>query len=104
MTECESLGRSIGLNKRVVQVWFQNARAKEKKTTIVLNHPTPSSCSYCNTEFNTNHTLQEHLFTQTHLNNVREYLLLNTITKTKSSKLNNNESRIHNNGKKIPEY
>lgn len=32
MTECEALGREIGLHKRVVQVWFQNARAKERKT------------------------------------------------------------------------
>lgn len=31
MNECERLGKEIGLKKRVVQVWFQNARAKEKK-------------------------------------------------------------------------
>ena len=34
MNECEQMGREINLKKRVVQVWFQNARAKEKK-----NHP-----------------------------------------------------------------
>lgn len=32
MTECDTLGSDIGLHKRVVQVWFQNARAKERKT------------------------------------------------------------------------
>lgn len=31
MQECDSLGRRIGLTKRVVQVWFQNTRAKERK-------------------------------------------------------------------------
>src|SRR5699024_2164393 len=34
MAECEAMGREIGLAKRVVQVWFQNARAKEKKARI----------------------------------------------------------------------
>uniref|UniRef100_A0A915ETJ3 Zinc finger homeobox protein 3 n=1 Tax=Echinococcus canadensis TaxID=519352 RepID=A0A915ETJ3_9CEST len=29
--ECENIGRAIGLSRRVVQVWFQNQRAKKKK-------------------------------------------------------------------------
>ena len=34
MNECEQMGREINLKKRVVQVWFQNARAKEKKNSV----------------------------------------------------------------------
>nr|CDS32718.1 zinc-finger homeobox [Hymenolepis microstoma] len=33
--ECENIGQAIGLSRRVVQVWFQNQRAKEKKLARV---------------------------------------------------------------------
>ncbi|KAF7262462.1 hypothetical protein EG68_00245 [Paragonimus skrjabini miyazakii] len=43
--ECDRLGAMIGLTRRVVQVWFQNQRAKEKKMARVssayLNTPVP---------------------------------------------------------------
>ena len=39
MQECEMLGNEIGLPKRVVQVWFQNARAKEKRARSMSSDP-----------------------------------------------------------------
>jgi len=73
MSECESLGRSIGLNKRVVQVWFQNARAKEKKSN---SSPVPPAthCTHCNLHYTDKTTLHQHLFDPAHLTRVREYL------------------------------
>ncbi|XP_076808236.1 zinc finger homeobox protein 4-like isoform X2 [Clavelina lepadiformis] len=35
LAECETLGNELGLQKRVIQVWFQNARAKEKKHKMI---------------------------------------------------------------------
>uniref|UniRef100_A0A0K0CT22 Zinc finger, C2H2 type n=1 Tax=Angiostrongylus cantonensis TaxID=6313 RepID=A0A0K0CT22_ANGCA len=81
MTECETLGREIGLHKRVVQVWFQNARAKERKTRSSdeeVNRSTMTSCSLCGVEYSGRVTLQEHLFSLQHLTCLKGQLLSET--------------------------
>ncbi|VDM62137.1 unnamed protein product [Angiostrongylus costaricensis] len=85
MTECEALGREIGLHKRVVQVWFQNARAKERKTRSSnssgdeeVNRSTITSCSLCGVEYSGRVTLQEHLFSLQHLTCLKGQLLSET--------------------------
>ena len=81
MTECSSLGREIGLQKRVVQVWFQNARAKEKRARLQLQQATgrepeppmpPEECPVCpGFKFGPRFPIQDHLFTKAHLDNLR---------------------------------
>jgi len=86
MSECEILGREISLPRRVVQVWFQNARAKEKKivspdgTTSQgvgggvgppLGTPLPDSCELCAVRYSSQLTAQDHLFTRLHIERVK---------------------------------
>lgn len=89
MTECSNLGKDIGLQKRVVQVWFQNARAKEKRAKLQLNQatggregdvgaqfqpPTPEKCIVC-PDFSyvegKGCAVQDHIFTRNHLENLK---------------------------------
>ena len=84
MAECEMLGRIIGLQKRVVQVWFQNARAKEKKAKLnmaktygqsELDFPKPpEECTLCNFKYSHKYTIQDHIFTKKHIDKLRAYI------------------------------
>lgn len=80
MSECELLGSEISLPKRVVQVWFQNARAKEKKARLAqgqsVDEPprTPDSCNLCNFTFTHNYSVQDHIFTKRHIQNAMNHM------------------------------
>ena len=56
------------------QVWFQNARAKERKSRTngepeLKAHPT--ACSLCSVEYGPRLSMQEHLFSSIHLGKIR---------------------------------
>ncbi|XP_039510349.1 zinc finger homeobox protein 3 isoform X1 [Pimephales promelas] len=84
MLECEALGNDIGLAKRVVQVWFQNARAKEKKAKLSLakqfgtestsiDRP-KTECTLCSVKYSGCLSIRDHVFSQQHLAKVKEAL------------------------------
>ncbi|RXM31319.1 Zinc finger homeobox protein 4 [Acipenser ruthenus] len=79
MQECEMLGNEIGLPKRVVQVWFQNARAKEKKFKINIGKPFMMSqdgpkteCSLCGIKYTARLSIRDHIFSRQHISKVQE--------------------------------
>ncbi len=83
MSECEMLGREIGLAKRVIQVWFQNARAKEKKSKLAYAKTfgaemdfarSPEECKLCNFKYTHKYTIQDHIFTKRHIDNVSKFI------------------------------
>jgi len=81
MPECELLGKEIDLQKRVVQVWFQNARAKEKKNPNFFKsdlpeefQPTNDLCKLCQCKYTIQNPQRDHLFTTKHIENIRSIL------------------------------
>jgi hypothetical protein len=101
MNECEQMGREINLKKRVVQVWFQNARAKEKKShplsskSILFSNTanndlsnyefSPDECLLCSVTYNASNSQvtagqansqaqRDHLFSKGHINKLIQFV------------------------------
>ncbi|XP_022091905.1 zinc finger homeobox protein 4-like [Acanthaster planci] len=84
MHECELLGQEVGLPKRVVQVWFQNARAKDKKSKTVVTKQfgmigpssdgTPEMCKLCGVKYSMSMSVRDHVFTELHIRSVKKHV------------------------------
>lgn len=85
----KSRGKTVGwakleTNGDELQVWFQNARAKEKKARLAAGLPAegsavqphrgptgPDECRLCSVRYSPKSPLQEHVFSRRHIESVR---------------------------------
>nr|CAB3267916.1 zinc finger homeobox protein 4-like [Phallusia mammillata] len=86
LPECELIGSEVGLPKRVVQVWFQNSRAKEKKYKLkqpqndvngnFVEEFLVKECEICYpaVHFASQQHAREHTFSRSHLQQLVRHL------------------------------
>lgn len=111
ISECENMGHAIGLSRRVVQVWFQNQRAKEKKIAratavcgeVSSSTPLPKNgdsqllvegneCKLCNVKIirlseDDTAAITEHIFSKTHIHRLLSKICQGDSCTTTSEKM-----------------
>ena len=61
----EQIANEVGLRKRVVQVWFQNTRARERKGQFRAHQQVINKrCPFCPAIFRVRSALESHLATK----------------------------------------
>lgn len=99
----ENIANEVGLTKRVVQVWFQNTRARERKGhTRAHTHVINKQCPFCPAMFKVKSALETHL-TSKHSDQISRggEINLDSLThndnNNKTNNINNNNNISNNN-------
>lgn len=99
----ENIANEVGLTKRVVQVWFQNTRARERKGhTRAHTHVINKQCPFCPAMFKVKSALETHL-TSKHSEQISRGgdINLDSLThndnNNKTNNINNNNNISNNN-------
>uniref|UniRef100_A0A8D9DYT0 Zinc finger homeobox protein 3 n=1 Tax=Cacopsylla melanoneura TaxID=428564 RepID=A0A8D9DYT0_9HEMI len=87
--EIEALSREMNINKKIIQIWYENTRIKDSKNNVnaIINE-----CNICNVKYNNKYKIQDHIFTKKHIDNLKIFLDKSPNTQILPEIINNNNN------------
>ncbi|XP_017304632.1 zinc finger homeobox protein 3-like, partial [Diaphorina citri] len=89
MIEIEALSKEMNINKKLIQIWYENTRIKDSKNNVnaIINE-----CNICNVKYNNKYKIQDHIFTKKHIDNLKIFLEKSPNTQILPEIINNNNN------------